>query len=177
LLGQYLGLEPAHLRFCYGPQGKPTLESSADSVSVVSTVVSTVQFNLSHSQGLALYAITRQAPIGIDLEYCQPLELDTIAKSYFSSREYAQLSALPPWEQRTAFFQLWTCKEAYLKATGQGLSGLEDAELSFQCNQPILKTTGTECWQLQSLIPAPRYIAAWAVARQSWAVQFYNLDL
>lgn len=164
ILGRYLGQEPGDLEFCYSDRGKPQLAGSNCSVC----------FNLSHSQSLALYAIARR-PIGIDLEYIRPLDdALKIAKRFFSAREYTLIESLPPEQKQKAFFQLWTCKEAYLKATGEGLAGLGQVEVSLTPGcMPELHLIGENLppqqnpWFLHPMTPDPNYAAAVAVEGQS----------
>ncbi|GET42134.1 4'-phosphopantetheinyl transferase family protein [Microseira wollei] len=162
ILGRYLGKEPGELEFCYSDRGKPSLAGSNSSVC----------FNLSHSQSLALYAIARR-PIGIDLEFIRPLDdALKLAQRFFSPREYAFIAALPPDQKQKAFFQLWTCKEAYLKATGEGLAGLGQVEVSLTPGGAARliahnKSQEQNSWFLQPLTPDPNYAAAVAVEGQS----------
>jgi 4'-phosphopantetheinyl transferase len=110
-----MNIEPSQLQFCYSPHGKPAL-ADADTTGML-------QFNLSHSGEIALYAVACERQIGIDIERLRPFsELEQIAKRFFSNREYEELRALSPSQQHDAFFRYWTLKEAYVKATGQGLS-------------------------------------------------------
>lgn len=164
ILGRYLRKEPCELEFCYSDRGKPSLAGSN----------SPVCFNLSHSQSLALYAIARR-PIGIDLEYIRPLDdANKIAKRFFSARESALIEALPPDQKQKAFFDLWTCKEAYLKATGEGLAGLGQVQVSLTPGggNPQLDLMGENLppkqngWFLYPLTPDPNYAAAVVVAER-----------
>lgn len=162
ILGQYLGKKPQQLEFCYSDRGKPALASTSADGSVC--------FNLSHSQGMALYAIARDRQVGIDLEFIRTLDdADRIAKRFFSPQEYALLEELPPNQKQKAFFDLWTCKEAYLKATGEGLAGLHQVEVMLTPGEPprLLFIGDTPplatCWFLHQLIPTPDYAAAVAV--------------
>lgn len=120
LLARYLNCVPETLRFLYGKTGKPSLAPSAAGVDL--------RFNLSHSEGLALYAISRGREVGIDIEYLRAdVAIDEIAARFFSSRERVALEALAPVRRREAFFACWTRKEAYVKARGDGLSLALDA--------------------------------------------------
>jgi 4'-phosphopantetheinyl transferase len=115
ILGLYLNRAPNCLSFCYSSYGKPALtrESGGDAI----------RFNMSHSRGVALYAVTRGREIGIDLEFIRSdLEVEQIAERFFSRSEIATLRALPTDLQKYAFFLCWTRKEAYIKARGEGLS-------------------------------------------------------
>jgi 4'-phosphopantetheinyl transferase len=163
ILSRYLNLQPAQLQFSYTSRGKPMLANP--------DTEGTVSFNLSHSNGLALYAIAPTPHIGIDLEYMRPMpEAEKLAKRFFSPREHAVISASPTDDQKQeAFFHAWTCKEAYLKAIGDGLPGLETVEVSLVPGEPaaLLSIQGDQAaasrWSLYQLLAAPGYIAAVAV--------------
>jgi len=117
LLGRYLDVDPAGVRFAHGPRGKPFLAEGDG-----------LRFNLSHSGGLALLAFARDRELGVDVEQERPLpEAEDIARRYFSAREVAQLRRLRADERAAAFFRCWTRKEAFIKATGDGLSRPLDA--------------------------------------------------
>src|SRR5438046_3961564 len=112
ILGRYLNLEPARLSFTCESRGKPALAGILDG--------RTLHFNLSHSDGLALFAVARRFALGVDVERIRPIpEIDQIAGKFFSTRESATLNALPAEQKLEAFFNCWTRKEAYLKATGE----------------------------------------------------------
>jgi 4'-phosphopantetheinyl transferase len=112
LLGIYLNEKPETFTFEYGGQGKPTLSGNP-----------TLQFNLSHANGIALYGLTKQHDIGIDVEYIKKdIELKTLATQFFSKKEAALLLTLPKAQLPQGFFNCWTRKEAFIKADGRGLS-------------------------------------------------------
>jgi 4'-phosphopantetheinyl transferase len=130
-----------------------------------------LHFNLSHSQGLALYAIAQNRQVGVDLEALRTdCPWQAIAQQCFSPAEQAQLAALPAPLQRQAFFKGWTCKEAYVKATGQGLTiPLDQFQVCLVPGKPaaLLNTqwdvAEASRWFLQELTVAPGYAAALAV--------------
>ena len=167
LLSRYVGIAPDQLQFCYSPRGKPSLAATgADS---------TIQFNLSHSHGLALYAVTRDRQIGIDLEHIRSTsDVEKLAQRFFSPRESAIIHSLPPDQKQIAFFHAWTCKEAYLKATGEGLAQLEQVEVSLDLGEPPrLLSINKDCqpptqWRLEALTPAIDYMATLTVEGQNW---------
>ena len=130
LLGRYLRQDPPHLRFTYGPHGKPALATD--------TGGGALRFNVSHSHGLALYAITRGREVGVDVERIRPeVAQEKIAERFFSPREVTLLRALPAPLQATAFFACWTRKEAYIKATGEGLTlPLDQFDVSLLPGEP-----------------------------------------
>jgi 4'-phosphopantetheinyl transferase len=101
--------------------------------------------------------------VGVDLEYIRPIsDVLALAKRYFSPGEYAVMRGLPPNKMQEVFFRYWTCKEAYLKATGAGLAQLEQIEVSLTPGQQALLKT-EQIWSLLELVPADNSVAAVAV--------------
>jgi 4'-phosphopantetheinyl transferase len=176
ILSYYLGIAPERLQFCYGSRGKPALQTGDRS--------HPLHFNLSHSQGLALYAFTRDRQIGIDIEYVRNLSgLDQIVAQFFSARENATFLALPPSQKQAAFFHGWTCKEAVLKALGEGLAlPLNQFDVSLLPDRPaeLLSIHGDRAaakqWFLQSFVPASNYVAAVAVERHDQQIKCWHYD-
>jgi len=118
ILAHYLPIQPRRLVFREGSHGKLYLQPNPTQL----------QFNLSHSKDLALYAVTLNQEIGIDIEWIKPaFAIQPLAQRFFTQEESQTLLTLPKTRQAPAFFQLWTRKEAYLKALGLGLSGLSHA--------------------------------------------------
>jgi 4'-phosphopantetheinyl transferase len=107
VLGSALGLAPAEVRFTYGGHGKPGVDG--------------FRFNLSHSDGLALI-VMGQVEVGADVELPRVRRSDDIARRFYTPGENARLFAMEKEARDDAFFRLWTCKEAFLKCTGEGLS-------------------------------------------------------
>jgi 4'-phosphopantetheinyl transferase len=177
ILGRYLDRAPEKLAFKYNHCGKPSIVSKAGA--------EPIRFNVSHSHGTALYAITRDLEIGVDLELIRDgLEVEQIATSFFSRREVSALNALPAELRRRAFFLCWTRKEAYVKARGEGLSlPLDQFEVSLSPGEPaaLLSTQPdsgeTFRWTLQDLSLASGYVAAFAVrGRASSLCCWQSLD-
>ncbi len=129
ILAHYLDAKPAQLRFCYGAHGKPRLALSE---------AEELHFSVSHSQGLALFAVTRGQQVGVDLEAIRPHPgNEDVAEQFFTLRETAILRALPPDARQEAFFAFWTRKEAYAKARGEGLTiPLNRFDVSFPSGHP-----------------------------------------
>ncbi|MDB9315783.1 4'-phosphopantetheinyl transferase superfamily protein [Spirulina sp. CS-785/01] len=156
-LSHYLHHPPQTLTFTYSDQGKPALVSSP------------LQFNLSHSGEFALYGFTRQTPLGVDLEKIRPLPHLKLAQRFFQPQEYQALSRLPPRDQELAFFRIWTRKEAYLKATGEGIAALNTVQVSVTPEHPpsLLRldaqSTDTSAWVLGDLPPLSGYVGAFAL--------------
>ena len=112
VLGLYLSADPQSLEFCKGPMGKPSLVQT----------FTDLRFNLSHSGDLALIAVTRGREVGVDVERVQrDIEFDPIVEHYFDPSEAWDLRTAPAQERVSRFFDLWTRKEACLKAEGSGL--------------------------------------------------------
>ena len=161
ILGNYVHVEPGHLQFNSGPHGKPALAQTSSR--------NVLRFNLSHSQGLALYAFTRDREVGIDLEYIRPIaEAQQIAERYFSVQVRNALRNLPPAELSRQFFIYWTRMEAYLKARGDGLTGLsEEHETADPKELPMT-------WSIQSLVPAPGYVASFAIQEHDVRIVYHE---
>lgn len=116
LLGDYTGRAPAGIRFSFADRGRPFLAPIPDTPSV--------DFNLSHSGDVVVIALTTPGPIGIDLEAkSEAPSAVRLADRFFSAEEHAFLESLPEERRAAAFLHCWTCKEALLKATGEGLAG------------------------------------------------------
>ncbi len=115
ILGYYLNSSPKDLCFMQNSCGKPFLTEDKGA--------SHIMFNLSHSHGLALIAAAYKRKIGVDIEWKRDdLASQQIAERFFSPKEVEELLSLEKRLQKTAFFNCWTRKEAYIKARGEGLS-------------------------------------------------------
>jgi 4'-phosphopantetheinyl transferase len=166
ILSRYLDIQPLQVQFNYQQRGKPVLADTFADTGLA--------FNLSHSQGLGLCAVNCTYPIGVDLEYIRPMsDLEALAKRFFLPREYEMLRSLSANQQQEVFFRYWTCKEAYLKATGDGLSQLEQIEVSLTPTEPA-KLQILEDWSLFELLPANNYVAAVAVANYGWNLKCWQ---
>ena len=148
-LAKYAGCEPGRLEFQYGAAGKPALASGD------------LHFNLSHSRGLALYAVARGREVGVDIEKVRrEAALQLIAARFFPPEEAEALRALPPAERVEAFFRLWTRKEAYIKARGEGLR--------------ILAESIDPRWTVLPLEVGPGYAAALGAEGSGWEVKLWQ---
>jgi 4'-phosphopantetheinyl transferase len=113
ILARYLSdTGPAKVEFHYGSHEKPFLPASD------------WRFNLAHSHGLALLAVSNNGDVGVDLEQIdERVEIDEIAERFFTPEECAEMMSRTGEARAMRFFDLWCCKEAYLKAEGVGISG------------------------------------------------------
>ena len=177
LLGWYLELPAAKINLSQNEFGKPTLEN--------------IKFNLSHSRDLALYAFAENREIGADIEYIRSELVDLhVANQFFARKEVEGLFAMPPHDQKEAFFACWTRKEAFIKAKGAGLSyPLDRFDVSIDPNQIDVQLSvhdhvdESEQWSFHALRPSPGYTAC-VVAQGSnckfdcyhFLDAFYELD-
>lgn len=166
LLAGYLDASPAELVFSYGDNDKPMLAGDGPC------------FNLSHSGALALYAVTADVEVGIDVElYEESFGGERIPERFFAPDEVLALRALPADLQPRGFLELWTRKEAFIKARGDGLSlALDSFSVTLGRDRPRLLRTGwsqTEAsrWSLLDLSDTDgNFIAAVAARTEEWRV-------
>lgn len=169
LLAAYTGSPPQDLRFARGPMGKPMLAHPGVELG----------FNLSHSGGYAAYAVTAGGDVGVDLEVVRPLaDLESVATQFFSPRENEDLRSLSGADRLRGFYECWTRKEAFLKATGVGLARPLD---SFSVTlgphlPPRIQDTSPDAeerdrWSLFSLEPRPGILTAVALPRGEWRLR------
>ena len=171
LIGRYENLRPERVQFVHNDFGKPLLFHQTD-----------LQFNISHSQDLALLAFTRGCLIGVDVECKRPLpDADDIAKHHFSTSEYNIFHNLPESKKTEAFFNCWTRKEAFIKAIGEGLTHpLNTFDITFLPREEarFLRIEGEDIttWGLQAFHPHPGFAAAVAIARPQWQLTCYQFQ-
>lgn len=152
LLARYLDIEPSQIKIKKNQFGRPEIDNEA---------FPTIHFNVSHSSGFFACAIARYYEVGVDTEN-QSREVETldIAESVFSPHEFAELKKLKGKARQEYFYQIWTLKEAYIKARGMGLS-LSLAEFFFDLKDPSniqIKFESTsfdspEPWEFRLKIP------------------------
>jgi 4'-phosphopantetheinyl transferase len=169
ILGSQLNLAPERVRFRYGEYGKPALAEGCAGADL--------RFNLSDSGEWALLGVARGLELGVDIEALRPIpEMTAIADRFFAPSEAEWLRALPLAEQPWNFHRIWTCKEAYLKAVGAGLS-LDTRAFRFDFTvKPAQLLTDRE-WTIQEFQPMPAYTGAvcaegtgWTLSWQDWRV-------
>lgn len=163
LLAMYLSARPAELRFAYSSNGRPAVAGPAFG--------NPVDFNISHSGGMALLAFSRGCRIGTDIERVRrDFHTGEIAGRFFSAAERAALRELPVEQRYEAFFRCWTRKEAFIKALGEGLSRpLDEFDVSLAPGAPaaLLATRPNAGeatrWSLWNIAVPCEYAAALAV--------------
>jgi 4'-phosphopantetheinyl transferase len=171
LIGKYLEINPAEISFQYSEFGKPGIADN-----------NTLQFNISHSQNMALFAFTTKFNVGVDVEFVNPdIEVKDIAAKFFSTNEIMNLLALPEKQQALGFFNCWTRKEAFIKAVGEGLSfPLDKFEVSLEPNKPA-KLLATDWqpddvskWSIYSMSPGENFVGSLAIEGLVEKVKFWN---
>jgi 4'-phosphopantetheinyl transferase len=164
VLSRYLATKPEALRFAYGPYGKPALNGEHTN--------SSLKFNMSHSRGVGLVAVTETKELGVDVEYIRAdFASEDIARRFFSPHEVAAFNALSNELRVAAFFRCWTRKEAYIKAIGRGLSQpLEGFDVTLAPDAPpaLLRADEDDAsrWSLSDIDVGNDYAAALVVEGQ-----------
>jgi 4'-phosphopantetheinyl transferase len=154
-------LTPEQWRFQEGPEGKPSLAADAGAPALT--------FNLSHTHGLVACVVAPGADVGIDVEGIdRPVGAEEIAARFFSPSEQADLARCPADQRARRFFELWTLKEAYIKALGKGLSHALNT-FGFALDDPGAigfmppADADTAMWQFALFAPTDRHRMAVAV--------------
>ncbi len=161
LLASYVGTDPAALRFTTGGHGKPSLEGWPPAPA----------FNVSHSQDVAVIAVSRAGDVGVDVEAIRKMDDgEAIAGRFFAPAEADRLRGIAPELRDEAFFACWTRKEAFVKAIGEGLSHpLDSFEVTLGPGEParLLGVGGhppdPARWTLAALPAVPGYAGALVV--------------
>lgn len=158
VLAHYLGLAPRELRFGQNAYGKPHVEPAGG-----------IHFNLSHTQGLNVLALSRLGPIGVDVEYADPRRAgEDISQRYFTAQEHRRLLCSAPEDRAHSFFSTWTLKESFVKAVGQGLS-LSLSSFAFEIERAALRLSlsqdvpAAHPWHSELLLLQPELLCAWTL--------------
>ncbi len=174
ILSLYVSLHPSELRFRYNRNGKPVLACSSNKI----------QFNVSHSHNLAIYALSSDCLIGVDVEYLyrrSRIDRMKIASRLFTPREYTTLQSLPENQRDKAFLTCWTRKEAFIKAMGWGLSfPLDKFEVTADPNEsPKLLTTPYKPkdaldWSMVPIDPSDGYVGTLALRKTNFDLSYWQ---
>jgi 4'-phosphopantetheinyl transferase len=164
IISKYLEIDPKNLLFEYNRFGKPFLNSNSPKHDF--------RFNMSHSKNMALYCISHQKDVGIDIEYIQKdIEFLQIIDRFFSHNEKKFIQKINIDKRKEAFFKIWTRKEAILKALGKGISfPLEKVDVSFNKDNFITRINDNDygqctesSWYVKDLLPTEDYVASIAI--------------
>lgn len=177
VLGNCCGVVAEDVPLNYGPHGKPELAWDR-----LSADVPRVQFSVSHSGDYGLIAVTIETEVGVDIEECNPaVKTLKLAERFFSPVEASELANLPAERQLDGFYRGWTSKEAYLKATGRGLTlSLSSFCVRIDPDQPAAlvhiddQPDESPCWTTYSFDVGPGYAAATMVKCQGSHIALWD---
>lgn len=162
VLSCYIDASPKEIIFSFDAHQKPFLPHD------------TLQFNLSHSHDIAICAVTMKHAVGVDIEKMESRAYEDITERFFSEHENAALKTLPISQKMSAFFRLWTRKEAIVKAIGKGLfCPLNSFTVSSSPTHEIIKLED-QSWTLLSLDIHPDYQAALATNQVIQSIQYFD---
>lgn len=173
LLGRYLYAPGNEICFGYRSAGKPYLKGARRA--------SGLQFNLSHSNGVALIALCADEEPGVDLELIREMDdLESIVRRFFGPEEIQQWIGLSNELRTRAFFDCWTRKEAYVKALGAGLlMPLDRFQVAFRPGEaPGILVHGSgegQQWSIFDVGPSPEYAGALAIRGSGWQLRFRSV--
>lgn len=187
-LARYTGTNPKNLQFQSNPFNKPFIAAPLDALGL--------HFNLSHTNGIVAIAFTKLGPVGIDAESThQAKNVTEIAENILTPNEYVNLMQHHNADRLTRLMKYWTLKEAFVKATGVGLTyGLQTFEFDLDAQpQPIIRflsptDTHANDWKLHQLTLPSGHILAVAIHQPDksnisisfkeadWLKKFANLN-
>lgn len=170
ILAYYFSLPPEQFTFSYSSHGKPSISYPNNH--------DAIQFNISHSGEFALYGFSRQYEVGIDIEMMSDRPTDELAVRFFAPAESAALMQLNQNRRKESFYDIWTQKEAFVKALGLGLS--------YPLTNFVVKVTGeaglssvvdddASQWHLQKIAVDEGYSAHFATRQIVEQVQYWRL--
>lgn len=151
ILGEYVAGDPIGFPLSADERGKPFLGDRRTQFDL--------QFNLSHSGGLALIVVAAARQVGVDVEHIRPMpDLEGVAARVCTPAERAELSALAGAQRESAFFAMWTRKEALAKASGEGIQAI------------VRESSGEpdDRWSFVDVTDLPGYAACVAAEGQGW---------
>jgi len=166
ILAHYLKLQAAEIKYKNNQHGKPLLNHETP-----------LNFNMSHSHNKAIIAVSSDAMIGVDIEFSdKKTGWEKIAPRYFHAEEINHLFAQPKDQQKQTFFQIWTRKEAFIKAIGTGFAtslnsfSVIDKKINYQTNPSI----NNEEWYRQDVEIDSPYIASVVQNTQIEKIRYYS---
>jgi 4'-phosphopantetheinyl transferase len=170
VLSEYLKLKPGDIVFVYNEHGKPSIADGLNPLNV--------RFNLSHSNDLILYAVAKNKEVGIDVEYMRDVgRAERIIERFFSPEQKDFYNSQSESMKKTAFFRLWTRREAYGKAMGRGFS-----VPAADCGMPLMRDHGKPAsvpvvsgkWSIYDLENEDDYVSAVTVEGQIRRIEYFK---
>ncbi|MEO6458554.1 MAG: 4'-phosphopantetheinyl transferase superfamily protein [Chloroflexia bacterium] len=174
LLGTYTETPPQEIIIEHHPNGKPFLQSKSG--------IKVLQFNLSHSENITLYAFSWGRQVGVDIERLRnTVDIESLARRILTYDEYADFQACAATHKTQLFYRYWTCKEAIVKASGGTLNEMSRIAVSPGHGYPagwIKMNRGmpSDSWVVREVAPLPGYTAA-LVAESPVTLSFRTLKL
>jgi len=166
ILSRYLDSEPAQIEFAYSAAGKPCIANNS----------AAIEFNVSHSDRIAVYAVALNRTVGIDVErVIEGIAEEKVAEQNFAPADVAALRALPREARAEAFFATWVGKEAYLKAVGRGLSvPLSQVQVPALTGRPAAAfAQDGQNWTVRRFTPAAGFAAAVIAPGLDWVPRYF----
>ena len=160
-LSTYLDMPADMIRFEFNKYGKPKITLSQNPKAL--------RFNVSHSQRMAAFIFSTGKSVGVDIEFIKPIKnMSRLADHVCSAQELQEFNAMDQQLRQDAFFRLWTRKEAFIKAKGQGLSmGLRSIYIGFDVSKSTHRVQYRgewfDNWLVKDLECDPNYKLAAAV--------------
>jgi len=168
IIAEYLGFPPKQIKIG-GASGKIYLDFP----------LASLQFNMSHSEDLAVYAVTQRREVGVDIERVRE-ELNNLESllSLFAEIEASHITGMPEGDRLRACFDCWVRKEAVLKLSGEGLAtSLKSFEVPVHRADPeLLMNSSYAGVGLRAFCPAPGYVGCVACEGENWNVEFYQFQ-
>ncbi len=173
VLAEYCAVSPENLQFIINEYDKPFL--------LLGENQEMVHFNYSHSGDYLILAVNQSYEVGIDIEKHKLIkDLDLLAKTCFSESEFIHFSSLSNEVKQTIFFTYWTCKEAFIKAIGMGLSfPLKDFSIELSNGVPIKIINhklleNNNLWSITQLRCPENYSAALVVNGKVGKINYFD---
>jgi 4'-phosphopantetheinyl transferase len=173
ILAQYLNCCPSLIEYEIGEYGKPSLKNPSNP--------DKIRFNMSHSQNMALYAVTLDVEVGVDIEIIKDdLNIPDLIEHVFTTRENNIFKEIKEDKKTKVFYDVWTRKEAYLKATGEGFNfPLNKIEVTTYPDEEVKllnveRNQSVNPWSLYSL-ELPEYSASIAIKRKKNLLRYIEM--
>lgn len=164
---------PSEWRFKKNKYNKPYIDNYLSPIEL--------RFNISHTDHMIVIAVTRHSEVGVDVEYLYRKNRTVdIAKAYFSATEFTQLQLLDENERHRRFYDLWTLKEAYIKACGMGLSiPLDQFSYHFPAPEKIqiafdpVRDDHPSHWKFWQIKPSTSHIVSLAIQKHQLGSSYW----
>ncbi len=169
ILARYLNEHPLNLNFSTGQYGKPELVNAPF-----------LQFNLSHSGDMAILAVGKDYPLGVDLEHFSARPYYGIGEHLFSNQEILALKKATTSFTALTFFNIWAQKEAFIKACGLGLSYPTqqfDVPILSSTPQIVPDTLHQRSWKIISFMPQVACCASLCYDTRVQEIRYLALSL